>query len=232
MYGMNLTYLVFALPALLLGFWAQIKVKSAFSKYSQVANSRRITGFQAAQVLLSATGLGHIDVEGTQGALSDHYDPRSKRLRLSPEVAQRPSLAAIGVVAHEVGHAVQDSTGYLPLRIRSGLVPLVNFGSWLGPIIFLVGMLFLPTTRVPWIGVLLFSLSAVFALVTLPVELDASRRALQLLTANGLVTTAEEKSGVSSVLNAAAWTYVAAVAQAISTLLYYVFILTGSRRRR
>jgi len=230
-YG-NLTYFIFALPALFLALYAQAKVKSAFTKFSAVPNARRISGYQAAQVLLSSSGLGNVDVEGAQGMLADHYDPRSKRLRLSPDVAQRPSVAAIGVVAHEVGHALQDHTGYLPLRIRSGLVPVVNLGSWLGPIIFMVGVLLLPATNLAWVGVLLFSLSAVFALVTLPVELDASRRAMQLLTTSGLVTTAEEKAGVSSVLSAEAWSYVAAVAQALSTLLYYVFILTGGRRRR
>ena len=225
-------YFIFALPALLLAMYAQSKVKSAFAKYSAVANRKGMTGYQAARTLLASSGLSHVDVEGARGTLSDHYDPRKKILRLSPEVAQQPSLAAIGVVAHEVGHAIQDQQHYALLSLRAGLVPIVNIGSWLGPIIFFVGFLLLPTTNMAWIGVILFSLSALFAMVTLPVELNASKRALQLLTTSGLVTTAEEKQGVSSVLNAAAWTYVAAVAQALSTLLYYVFILMGSRRRR
>jgi len=225
-------YFVFALPALLLAFYAQMKVRSAFSKYSAIPNQRRISGIEAAQRLLSASGLGNVDVEGAKGTLADHYDPRSKTLRLSPEVATRPSIAALGIVAHEVGHALQDSQAYFPLRLRSGLVPVVNIGSWLGPILFFLGWFLLPTTSMAWIGVMLFSLSTVFALVTLPVELDASRRARQLLTTSGLVMSAEEKQGVSRVLNAAAWTYVAAVAQAVATLLYYVFVLTGTRRRR
>ena len=225
-------YFVFALPALALAFYAQAKVRSAFSKYSAVPNQRRMTGLEAARALLAASGLGNVEVEGARSSLSDHYDPRKKILRLSPEVAQQPSVAAIGIVAHEVGHALQDKEAYGPMRLRSGLVPIVNFGSWLGPIIFFLGWFLLPTTNMAWIGIILFSLSAVFALVTLPVELNASQRALQLLTSNGVVVSAEEREGVSKVLNAAAWTYVAAVAQALSTLLYYVFLLTGSRRRR
>ena len=225
-------YFFFALPALILAFYAQAKVRSAFAQYSEVPNRRRMTGLEAARVLLAASGLGNVDVEGARGSLSDHYDPRKKILRLSPEVAQQPSVAAIGIVAHEVGHALQDKEAYGPMRLRSGLVPIVNLGSWLGPIIFFLGWFLLPTSNMAWIGVLLFSLSAAFALVTLPVELNASRRAMQLLTANGVVVNAEEREGVSKVLNAAAWTYVAAVAQALSTLLYYVFLLTGSRRRR
>ncbi|MBC7260946.1 MAG: zinc metallopeptidase, partial [Chloroflexi bacterium] len=193
-------YFVFALPALILALYAQMKVQSAFNKYSAIPNQRRLSGFEAAQYLLRASGLSHVDVEGAQGVLADHYDPRRKVLRLSPQVATRPSIAALGVVAHEVGHALQDNQAYFPLRVRSGLVPLVNFGSWLGPILFLVGWLFLPTSNLAWIGVMLFALSAVFALVTLPVELDASRRALQLLTVNGLVVSQEEKRGVSQVL--------------------------------
>ena len=159
-------------------------------------------------------------------------NPRAKILRLSPQVATQASVAALGVVAHEVGHALQDNEQYMPLRLRSGLVPVVNLGSWLGPIIFFIGLFFAPRTNLAWVGVILFALSALFALVTLPVELDASRRAMQLLTNTGLVASEEERKGVSSVLNAAALTYVAAVAQALSTLLYYVFILTGFGRRR
>ena len=225
-------YFVFALPALILGFYAQMKVQGAFNRYSAMPNRKGISGSQAARYLLSASDLRNVNVEGAQGLLADHYDPRSRILRLSPAVATEPSVAALGVVAHEVGHALQDKEAYVPLQIRSGLVPVVSFGSWLGPILFLIGFLFLPKSNLAWIGVIVFSLSAVFALVTLPVELDASRRALQLLTTTGLVVGTEEKQGVSEVLSAAAWTYVAAVAQALSTLLYYVFLLTGFSRRR
>ncbi len=229
---MDPMYFVFALPALLLAMYAQFKVQGAFTKYSQIRNTRNIPGSQAAQYLLSAAGLQEVQIEGTRGTLTDHYDPRGKKLRLSSAVASQPSVAALGIVAHEIGHAQQDKQGYTPMRLRAGLVPMVNLGSWLGPIIFFAGLIFAPQSRLPWVGVILFSLSAVFALVTLPVELNASARAKQMLTATGLVASAEEQRGVSQVLDAAAWTYVAAVAQALSTLLYYVFILTGASRRR
>jgi hypothetical protein len=220
---------VFALPALLLAFYAQFKVKSAYNKYLQVRNQRGLTGVEAARQLLSANGLGHVSVEGSRGNLSDHYDPRSKTLRLSPQVARSSSVAALGIVAHEVGHATQDARNYTPLRVRSGLVPVVNFGSWLGPILFFIGLLMNYTT-LAWAGVIFFAGAAVFALVTLPVELNASQRAMQMLTTNGLVVSDSERKGVKKVLNAAALTYVAALAQALSTLLYYVFLLTGFSR--
>jgi len=225
----NPMYFVFALPALLLAFYAQFKVQTAYRKYLRVRNRRGLTGLEAARYLLSANGLGHIAVEGTRGYLSDHYDPRSKTLRLSPQVAHSESVAALGIVAHEVGHATQDAQEYVPLRLRSSLVPAVNFGSWLGPILFFIGLL-MGSMRMAWLGVLFFAIAAVFALITLPVEFNASRRALQMLTASGLVVSGSEAEGVKKVLNAAALTYVAALAQAISTLLYYVFLLMGLSR--
>jgi Zn-dependent membrane protease YugP len=222
-------YLVFALPALLLAFYAQFKVQSAYRKYSQKSNWRGLGGLEAARYLLSSAGLSHVRVEGTPGQLTDHYDSRTKTLRLSPQVAQSRSVAALGIVAHEVGHAMQDAQAYAPLRWRTGLVPAVNIGSWLGPILFLIGFL-LRAPSLAWVGVLFFAGSAVFALVTLPVELNASGRALQMLQSAGLVMGGQEMEGVKSVLNAAALTYVAALAQALSTLLYYVFLLTGFSR--
>ena len=229
-----LTYLLFALPALLLALYAQWKVKSAYSRYSQVPNARGITGQEAARVLLRSAGLDHIRLEGISGTLSDHYDPGKDVLRLSSEVANRPSVAALGIVAHEIGHASQDATNYGPLRLRAGLVPIVNIGSWLGPIVFLVGLLLVaPATgsnTVAWAGLLLFAGTAVFSLVTLPVEFNASRRAQQLLE-NYQLANGEELQQTKAVLNAAALTYVAALAQSLSTLLYYFLILSGSRRR-
>jgi hypothetical protein len=222
-------YLVFALPALLLAFYAQFKVQSAYRKYSQKSNWQGISGLEAARYLLSSAGLSHVRVEGTPGQLTDHYDPRSETLRLSPQVANSRSVAALGIVAHEVGHAMQDAQAYAPLRWRTGLVPAVNIGSWLGPILFLIGFL-MQAPSLAWVGVLFFAGSAVFALITLPVELNASGRALQMLRTAGLVTGGQETEGVKSVLNAAALTYVAALAQALSTLLYYVFLLTGFSR--
>jgi len=221
-------YFIIALPALLLGLYAQYKVRATFDKYSRIRNARGITGVRAAEVLLAATGLSHVNVEGIPGNLGDHYDPRSKTLRLSRSVALRDSVAAVGVVAHEVGHAIQDSVAYAPLRVRNSIVPAVSLGSWLGPILFILG--FLTANReLATIGVIGFSGAAVFALVTLPVELNASSRALRLLQSTGLLV-GNELQGAREVLNAAALTYIAALAQSISTLLYYFLLLSGSRR--
>jgi len=220
-------YFIFALPALILGLYAQFKVKSAFSKYSRVRNTTGITGAQAARRILDSNGLTHVDVERTQGMLSDHYDPRSKTLRLSPAVYEGPTLAAVGVAAHEAGHALQDKTGYAPLQLRSAMVPTVQIGSWLGPIIFLAG-LFMSLTPLAWAGLILFGATAVFALVTLPVEFNASNRAKQLLVSQGILAP-QEMGGVNKVLDAAALTYVAAALQAIMTLLYYASLLMGRR---
>ena len=222
-------YLLFSLPAILLALFAQWRVQSAFRKYSRVRNMRAMPGLEAAQRLLRANGLSHVDVQGARRMLGDHYDPSKKVLRLSRDVARKPSVAALGVVAHEVGHALQDQTDYFPLRVRSGLVPMVNLGSWLGMILFFVGIL-LQFSNLVWVGIIFFSGSVVFALVTLPVERDASRRALQILKAEGLVGTTDIQ-GVQSVLSAASLTYVAALAQAVSQLLYFVLLATGMSRR-
>lgn len=222
-------YLLFSLPAILLALFAQWRVQSAFRKYSRVRNMTDIPGLQVAQRLLRANGLSHVEVQGARRMLGDHYDPSKKVLRLSRDVARTPSVAALGVVAHEVGHALQDQTNYFPLRVRSGLVPLVNLGSWLGMILFFAGIL-LQFSNLVWVGIIFFSGSVVFALVTLPVERDASRRALQILKAEGLVGTTDIQ-GVQSVLSAASLTYVAALAQAVSQLLYFVLLATGMSRR-
>jgi Zn-dependent membrane protease YugP len=219
-------YLVFAVPPLLLGLWAQFRVKSAFSKYAQVRTLSGISGADAARRLLDRGGLGRVTVEATRGMLSDHYDPRSKTLRLSEEVYSLPSIASVGVAAHEAGHALQDKTGYYPLQIRSAMVPVVSIGSNLGPIIFMVGLFMSGTlgTSLAWAGLLLFAGTAAFALVTLPVEFDASRRAKELLVSQGIVSQ-REMEGVNAVLNAAALTYVAGAAQAIMQLFYYVTLM-------
>ncbi len=223
-------YYLFAVPALLLGLYAQYKVRAAYQRYQRVANVSGLAGHEAAQRLLSQNGLDHVGIQETQGDLSDHYDPRSKTLFLSAGVARSASVASLGIVAHEVGHAAQDQQGYLPLKLRGGLVPIVQIGSWLGPIIFLAGML-LPIKNMSLIGLLLFSGTLVFSLITLPVELNASHRAVEMLGRSGTLGIDEER-GVRAVLSAAALTYVAAAAQAISTILYYIFLLGGSRRRR
>ncbi|MGQ9599467.1 MAG: zinc metallopeptidase [Anaerolineae bacterium] len=226
-------YLIFALPALLLAFYAQMRVSSAYGQYSRKRNTRGLTGYEVARILLRSAGLDSIRVEEVPGRLSDHYDPGKKVLRLSSGVARSPSVASLGIVAHEIGHAMQDATDYAPLRVRTGLVPIVSIGSWLGPILFFVGFLmsgFTGSTSIAWLGLFLFAGTAVFALVTLPVEFNASSRALQLLYRYGLAE-GQELRETKQVLDAAALTYVAALAQAISTLLYYLFLLTGFSRR-
>lgn len=228
-------FLCFMIPAMLMGFIAQAAVKSRFNKYSQVRTSRGLAGAQVARRILDENGLHNVVVEETQGYLSDHYDPRSRTLRLSPQVARVPSVAAVGIAAHEAGHALQHAKGYAPLQIRSALVPAVQFGSSLAPLIIIGGIMLEAFFRLSglgvtlaWIGVGLFGLVVVFSLITLPVELDASARAKKLLYQSNIVDR-QELDGVSSVLNAAAWTYVAAAVAAISQLLYWVFILTGRR---
>lgn len=229
--GGYFTYLLFSLPALLLGLWAQAKVKGAFNKYSKQRTYANFTGALVAKYILENNGLYNIKIEQTNGMLSDHYDPHQKVLRLSPQVYGTPSIAAAGIAAHEAGHALQDAEGYTPLNLRTMMVPTVQIGSWLGPIIFMVGLFFAGQTGtyIAWAGLLLFAATAVFSLITLPVEIDASRRAKAWLSTSGVIHTGEME-GVNKVLDAAAWTYVAAAIQAISTVLYYGFLLTGRRR--
>lgn len=226
----NPMYFVFALPALILGMWAQFKVQSAFNQYSKVRSMVGLTGAEIARRMLDMSGLYNVQVEMTNGFLSDHYDPTSHKLRLSPDVYRGNSLAAAGVAAHEAGHALQQQDGYMPMQIRSAIVPAVQIGSWLGPIIFIGGMLF-NSTQVAWAGLFLFAATALFAIITLPVEFNASNRAKAWLSESGVLYQNEMK-GIHAVLDAAALTYVAAAIQAISTVLYYVFLLTGSRDRR
>jgi uncharacterized protein len=221
-------YMLFVLPALLLGLYAQFKVKSSFSKYTRVRTAAGLTGAQIARRFLDNHGLGNVQIEQTRGMLSDHYDPRQKVLRLSPEVYQGNSVAAAGVAAHEVGHALQDAEGYAPLRLRSTMVPAVQIGSWVGPLMFMGGLL-MQFDQIAIIGLVLFSLTALFAFVTLPVEFNATSRAKAWLATSGVIYT-EENKGVNAVLDAAALTYVAAAIQAVMTILYYAFILFGRRR--
>jgi Zn-dependent membrane protease YugP len=222
-------YLLFAAPALIVMLYAQWRVSSTYKKYSRIPNMQKKTGADIALLLLRANGLSDVKVEETKGVLTDHYDPRNKRLRLSKDVYRLSSVSAMGIVAHEVGHALQDNLGYFPMKIRGALVPVANVGTWLGYGCFILGI-FLSVTNLVWAGVILFSGAVVFALVTLPVEFNASVRARQMLKSNGLVTTTES-DGVSAVLSAAALTYVAALLQAVSSLMYYVFVATGMSRR-
>ena len=224
-------FLLLSLPALALGIWAQFKVRSAFNKNAQVPTSTGMTGAQVARRVLDINGLNDVQVEQVNGFLSDHYDPRHRVLRLSPDVYAGNSLSAAGVAAHEAGHALQHKDGYAMLKVRSAMVPAVRIGSWLGPLIFLAGffMAGMIGTSLAWLGFLLFAAVAAFALVTLPVEFDASNRAKRLLISQNILFP-QEMGGVNAVLNAAALTYVAAAIQAISTLLYYGMMLVGINR--
>jgi hypothetical protein len=229
-------YFLFALPAMFFAMWAQWKVQSAFNKYAQVPNMQRLSGVDVARILMRGEGLEHVQVEQIGGNLTDHYDPRGKVMRLSSG-STTPSVAAMAIVAHELGHAAQDKTGYAWLRVRSGIVGFANVGSQIGTILVFVGLGMAAAMgnsglglNLAWLGVILFSAAVAFTLVTLPVEFDASKRAREMLARQGLVTN-EEAAGVKAVLDAAALTYVAAAAQAISQLLYFVFVLTGARRR-
>ncbi len=231
-------FLLFIIPTMILGFIVQSSVKSKFNKYSRVPTARGLTGAQAAREILDTNGLYDVRIEEARGGqLSDHYDPRTRVLRLSPDVARRPSVAAVGVAAHESGHALQHAKGYIPLQLRSALVPAVQFGSNLAPWIIMGGIVlqaFLGLTQlgylVAWAGVLAYGMVALFAIVTLPVELDASARAKKLLYQYNIVDRTELQ-GVNAVLNAAAWTYVVAALAAVMQLLYWIIRLNGMRRR-
>jgi Zn-dependent membrane protease YugP len=237
------------LPALLLMGWAQWRVKSAYEKWSRVPNRLNLRGGDVAQRLIgsnSSLQFRNIGVEAVGpstgalklevlrgGTLNDHYDPTSNTLRLSEGVAYGQSVASMAIVAHELGHAQQDAEGYWPLKFRAAIVPAVNIGSNLGWILIFIGLL-LQLSSIAWLGVIVFSAGALFALATLPVEFDASYRARRLLTASGLVTSDDEQRGVNGVLNAAAMTYVAGLATAVLQLLYFVTMVSGmgGRRRR
>jgi Zn-dependent membrane protease YugP len=225
----NSSYLLFMVPAFLLMALASWYVRSAYNKWSRVPTNSRMTGAQAAQRLVSTGALYGVKIEGVGGNLSDHYDPRTKTLRLSQGVANNASVAAVAIAAHELGHAMQDAEDYLPLRLRAALVPAVNIGSWLGWILIMIG-LFLNQLNLAWLGVLVFSGGALFALATLPVELNASARAKQLLADTGIIQSEQERRGVNNVLNAAALTYVASLLTAILQLLYFASLVGGRRR--
>jgi len=221
------TYMMMILPALLLALYAQMKVKATFASYSSVHASSGCSADSVSRMLLDKFGLSDVRIERVAGNLTDHYDPRSKTLRLSDSVGGSSSIAAIGVAAHEVGHAVQDKQGYAPLRIRNSLVPAAGLGSNLGIWLFMIGLLMRAGFLVT-LGIVFFSCAVLFQFVTLPVEFDASRRALALLSETGTLTP-QELSGAKKVLSAAALTYVAATVMAVMQLLY---LLSRSRGRR
>lgn len=220
-FGIDPTYLIL-IPAVLISAWAQFKVSSTFNKFSTVRSMNGYTGAQVARILLNDAGLQDVEIQQIAGRLSDHYDPKAKVLRLSSDVYGSTSVASIGVAAHEVGHAIQDKESYTALVFRNAIVPLVNFSSSLSWILFLVGILFSFSSLVN-IGIILFSVVVLFQLVTLPVEFNASSRALKLLEARGILYD-NEIEGAKKVLGAAALTYVAATLMAILQLVRLIAI--------
>jgi hypothetical protein len=215
---------VFVLPGLLLGLYAQSRIKLNVTKYSQVPTQNGITGAEVARRLLDAQGLQNVAIESAPGILSDHYDPRSKTLRLSQQVYFAPSVAAAGIAAHEAGHALQDAEDYFPMEVRSYIVPIVQLASQAAPWLFITGLM-LQLETLTWAGIILFGSSFLLAFLTLPVEFNASARAKELLVSHGIIQGDEQIAGVEKVLGAAAWTYVAAAVSAIGVWLFYVFIL-------
>lgn len=215
--------LILLVPAFLLSLYAQYKVKSTYNRYSQIPSSRGLTGAQAARMVLDSAGLMSVGIEVAGGTLSDHYDPRTRVVTLSPGVGQSDSLAALGVATHEAGHAIQHSEGYVPFRLRSAIVPVANLGSNLGIILFFVGLVFFRDGLLMNIGIVLFAAAVLFTVVTLPVEIDASRRAVIQLE-NRSILVGDELIGAKKVLRAAALTYVAAALMAILQLLRLILI--------
>ncbi len=222
-------YLVFMLPGLALSLWASFRTKSAFKKYSKVPSATGYSGAQAAQLLLQRAGIADVKVVRTHGFLSDHYNPLNKTLALSEDVYDSASLAAIGVATHEAGHAIQHARNYAPLWVRSMLVPTANIGSSIGYFVMLIG-LFMASQNMVLVGAVLFSAVLLFQIVTLPVEFDATKRAKELVVAQGIISP-HERDGVDRVLNAAAMTYVAAAVGTLLTLIYFLLragLLGGS----
>ena len=224
---LSIDYMIYMIPAFLVMMLTTWYVKAAYSKWSKVAARSQMTGYQAAQRLITAGGMHDVQIQGIGGQMTDRYDPRANTLYLSRGVAESPSVASLAIAAHELGHAQQDREGYFPLRFRSALVPIANIGSSLGWILIVLGLA-IGLTELAWLGVIAFAGGAVFALATLPVELNASMRARRLLTESGIIVGEDEQRGVNHVLNAAALTYVAALLTAILQLMYF----TGLVRRR
>lgn len=227
------------IPAMIFAFWAQINVQTTFSRFKQVRNRRGLTAADVARRILDANGLNYVQIQRVSGELTDHYDPRAQVVRLSDSVYESTSVAAIGVAAHEVGHACQHAEDYVPLRIRSAIIPMTRIGSMLAMPVFILGLLFAQLSLYGnmvgdvfmMLGILLFSLSTLFQLVTLPTEFNASARALKTLESYGILD-GDELVGARSTLRAAALTYVAALASSLASLLRLLLIFGGSRSRR
>ena len=227
-YGIDITYIIFVMPALLVAMWAQFNVNSTFNKYKKIGNSRGYTAFDVARRILDMNGLYNVKIERVAGHLSDHFDPRSNVVRLSDSTYQSNSVAAIGVAAHEVGHAVQHATSYAPIKVRNAIVPVVQISSYAAFPLALLGIVFANRFMIN-AGILLFITVVLFQIITLPVEFNASRRAIKTLDKNYILEGAE-LTGAKKVLTAAALTYVASAAVAIGNLLR-LLVLAGGRSR-
>ncbi len=229
-YGFDWTYLVFIVPCIIITLICQINVKSTFSKYSKIRNSRNLTGAQAAEYVLRKNGVTGVRIEQVAGSMTDHFDPRTNVIRLSETVYNNTSVAAVGVACHEAGHAVQHAEGYMPNKIRSAVLPMAKIGSQLSWILILLGLIF--TAKIGfvmlYIGIILFSLSVLFTIATLPVEFNASKRALECIKESDLLY-GEEYTGAKRTLQAAAMTYVAAALTAIMQLLRLIIIANNRR---
>ena len=220
--------ILLVIPGLIISIWAQIKVSTTFNKYSKITTVKGLSGYGAARRILDANGLQNVKIEQIHGELTDHYDPRANVIRLSESVYHATSPAAIGVAAHEAGHAIQYAKGYAPIKVRAKLVPVTNIGSMLSMPIFIIGLIFaFPPLTIA--GIILYSLVALFQLVTLPVEFDASSRAMSVLQSSGILND-EELSASKKVLSAAAMTYVAALLTSLLTLLRLLILANGRRR--
>lgn len=221
-------YIIFVIPAIILSLIVQFKLKSTYAKYSKVGNARRITGAQAASLVLNYYGISDVNITSVNGTMTDHYDPTQKVIRLSEGVFNSSSIAAVGIACHEAGHAAQHAENYAPIKIRNSILPVCNIGSSLSIPLLIAGVI-LSFQPLVWIGIGFFAFTAVFQLVTLPVEFNASRRAVNVIESNGLLSF-EEKTGAEKVLKAAAMTYVAALAVSLAQLLRLIFRYTGRKR--
>ena len=226
----NWLYIILVVPAFIISLIAQAKVKSTYSKMAKVRNTSGYTGAQAAAAVLRHYGIMDVRIEETHGKLSDHFDPRTKVIRLSREVYYGNSIAAVGIACHEAGHAAQHAQGYVPIKVRNAIIPACNIGSYLGIPLAFVGY-FLGFEPLVLAGLALYSLIAVFQLVTLPVEFNASARAVRVIDENGLLRSEEEISGAKKVLSAAAMTYVAALVVTLANLLRFAILFLGRGRR-
>ncbi len=227
-FGIDPLYLILVVPALIISLIAQINVKSAFAKYSRIFNSKGYTGYLIARKILDDNGLHHVQIEQIAGSLTDHFDPTKRVVRLSQTVYSSNSVAAIGVAAHEVGHAIQHNVGYFPIKIRSAIVPMTNIGSFLAWPLAVLGII-LGNETLALVGVCLFSLVVFFQLVTLPVEFNASRRALETIRRETILE-GNEYQGAKKMLTAAALTYVAALVVAVANLLRLLSMVNRNRR--